>query len=225
MVRFLRPALLALVAGCGLGEYEKQMLDSQKRFERYRADDEFLGGFITVPQKALDKETTTPIANLAFRPPKGVSQAIAKDEPYGGWLYELSGPAGGPFYSVRFGVLTLKDLQSTKAEAKGALLVRLMPWVPDFDPKALKAVAVEHPECKAMPFEQARIDDPNGTSTLVNVGVSDKHAYAVVYRFSRKKGDAPRVVSHSLASFGLDAEADCRRRTAEGAKLKVPAKL
>lgn len=78
MIRCLLLFPFLLIGGCGLAEYEAQMLDSQQRVERFDEENRLLGTPLQIPTKNVPSpgnpkiEVSTKLINVTIRPPKGI---------------------------------------------------------------------------------------------------------------------------------------------------------
>jgi hypothetical protein len=94
----LPAALFAVLAGgCGLGEYERKMLEQQARVERLERENKELAAPLELP--AGDGEESPP--DVYLRPPKGIRSKPEKDL-WGGLLH-IYPAEGGNFAGVYVG--------------------------------------------------------------------------------------------------------------------------
>jgi hypothetical protein len=104
---FLSSVLLALASGCGVQEYEKKMLDSQMRFQRWEEEGKILGGPAQTPYRVVKNtgpeggESEEAIANIFIRLPKNIYTQSEKD-PIGPTknLYVFTESTAGPVFRV-----------------------------------------------------------------------------------------------------------------------------
>lgn len=97
--RFAVGLLLLAVPACGLSDYEALMLKSQKSEERFREEEKYLGGPVTMPSQKNEKGEEQTVANVFFRPPKGV-ETKAQPEPRENLIWRYAGRTGGDFNAV-----------------------------------------------------------------------------------------------------------------------------
>ena len=103
-------ALLVLASGCGVHEYEKKMLESQVRLQRWEEESRVLGGPIGVPYRKSG-DTELPIANIFLRLPKNIYNQ-PEDKPRENLLYMYSEAAPGILARVELAAGDEKDFVS-----------------------------------------------------------------------------------------------------------------
>lgn len=101
---------LLIAAGCGVGDYEARMLQSQKRYQYWEEASRHLGDAVSVPERTDKERGAVPIFTVYFRPPKGIGSVPSK-EPRG-LLYTYT-PAvlggAGPFAFVEVAATEVSD--------------------------------------------------------------------------------------------------------------------
>lgn len=80
--------LLFTLPACGLSEYEALMREAEQREQRFRAESRYLDEPVKVPTRK-EKDIDVPMADMFFRPPKGIQSAFLP-EPRGGLLWQYT---------------------------------------------------------------------------------------------------------------------------------------
>jgi hypothetical protein len=107
---YLGAALLALVGGCGVHEYEKKMLDSQIRLQSWEEFSRLLGGPIGVPTRVVEEEQR-PIANMFLRLPKNL-YSQQEEKPRANILFVYTAASPGPVDRVELAAGDQKDFEA-----------------------------------------------------------------------------------------------------------------
>jgi hypothetical protein len=91
--------LLLAVPACGLSDYEARMSESQKREERFRLEQKYLGEPVQMPTHKNQEDREEPVANVFFRPPKGIEPKPKPGPRDNLWQYRARS-AGNDFTGV-----------------------------------------------------------------------------------------------------------------------------
>jgi hypothetical protein len=79
-VRFLGlAAMLLLLPACGLRDYENSMRKTQERVERFNDETKYLDEPVNIPTRK-EKDVDMPVAQVFFRPPKGVQSSFQPEQ-------------------------------------------------------------------------------------------------------------------------------------------------
>ncbi len=76
--RLVLGLLLLAVPACGLSDYEALMQKTQERVERFQDEQKYLDAPVSIPTEKDKEDHEVPLANVFFRPPKGIN---SKPEP------------------------------------------------------------------------------------------------------------------------------------------------
>jgi hypothetical protein len=192
-VRLLGLALLVVaVPACGLSEYEKLMHDTQEREARFRLENKYLDAPVQIPTQKDKDDHDVPVANVFFRPPKGIS----------------SKAEGGPF------------LWHYRARSSGDFVSVDMAFAPPDDKDFVAKVFNYYPRAEGsttptrnppLPFDSWEFDSAQqGYSINITKGSGTK--VAIVYVFGKGRREALRqIIDLSLQSLGVDQQANAAR--------------
>ncbi|HEY7428608.1 MAG TPA: hypothetical protein VH682_30540 [Gemmataceae bacterium] len=184
--------LLALPA-CGLSEYEGLMREkAQKNEEHFRNEQKYLDEPVQIPMQKNKEGKDVPLANVFFRPPKGI-----RTKPDSGprddllWRYPAVPKSGGDFTYIEMAFATddktFRDnvLNNYRAEESFP--------TPQRDPP--------------LPFDTWEFNDSqHGYS--INISKGGRTQVAVVYVFGKGRRDALRMAMDlSLQSLAIDGQA------------------
>ncbi len=201
---------LALVlSGCGLADYEKRMEKAQADLQRYEEENRLLDKPVYVPSQK-DKG---PLANVFFRPPRGISSTAANEnDPRGGLLYSYLpryDRAAGPFNRVElaFG----GEQKEFTADVLKAL---------NCNQTATRQRTVNVPWRKTpLTFDTVEFEDERNFYS-VNVWTGPRSKVAIVYGLAKEQRTAGnRTMELSLASLAVDGEVKARRDALEKGPL------
>jgi hypothetical protein len=205
--------LLALASGCGVQEYEKKMLESQMRFQRWEEDARVLtGGYISVPS-VKEGESEYPIANIFLRMPKNI-RTSPEAEPTGPtknlWVYTEATPGAVAKVGLAAG-----DKDSFRDD-----VVRNFPTdgKPNWRQTSLRALGREN----STTFDTTEVRDGD---SLISINISNgKPKVAIVYWVRQNQRDAGlKLVNSSLQTFAAGKEATKQReRHGKGSPAEQP---
>jgi hypothetical protein len=197
--------LLLSLSACGLSDYEEKMRETQEREERLREETRYLDAPIKI-QTEKKEEREVPVANVFFRPPRGIQAAFLSDQ-VKGLLWRYPGrPNGGEFLFVElaFGDDD-KEFASkvlSKYQASGGTQQSARQLTP---PGRDKPVVFD-----VWDFDNGQ----EGYS--VNILRGGRTQVAVVYAFPRVRRDNVRkAIDLSLESLGVDGAAYAARKRYE----------
>jgi hypothetical protein len=175
--------LLLAVPACGLSDYEALMQKTQESAERFRDEQKYLDAPVAIPTEKDKDDNDVPIANVFFRPPKGIG---AKPEQRPGsslmWRYL---PRKSDFVLVEMAF----------AEGDG-----------DFTGKVMECYSnlsqVSTPERQPpLPFDSWDYNDSQfGYSINIYKGGTKKIAVVYVFR-KEKRNDLRKAIELSLQSL------------------------
>lgn len=183
--RLILGLLLLTLSACGLSDYEALMQKSQERAEHFRDEQKYLDKPVAIPTEKDKDDHEVPIADVFFRPPKGID-STAQPQPRYNLLWEYRpGPRGSEFALVQM------------AFAEGDA---------DFAKKVVGSYSnmsqVPTPERKPpWPFDSWEF---NGSQYgySINIYKGGVKQIAVVYTFGKDKRDALRkAIDLSLESL------------------------
>jgi len=189
--------LLALPA-CGLSEYEGLMREkAQKNEEHFRNEQKYLDEPVQMPTQKNKEGKDVPLANVFFRPPKGI-RAKPESEPRDNllWYYPAVPKSGGQFTYVEMAFATDNKEFTTEVLQKYQTVEDFPP--PQRDPP--------------LPFDTWEFHDAQyGYS--INVSKGGRQQVAVIYVFGKGRRDALRqVIDLSLQSLAVDGQAVTARQ-------------
>jgi hypothetical protein len=194
----LRPcclgALLVLASGCGVHEYEKKMLDSQIRLQRWEEEKDVLGSPIGIPYRKAG-DTELPIANIFLRLPKNLYNQ-PEDKPRENLLYMYAEAAPGVVARVELAAGDQKDFVSDvmrKFVGSGKATTRAT---------SVRAPGRETPTT----FETTELsDDKYFFSINIHTGSTK---VAIIYWVNKsRQANAKKLIETSLQTFAADSEA------------------
>jgi hypothetical protein len=194
-------ALLLSVGGCGLSEYEKKMLDSQNRLERWEEEKRLLGDPIAMPTVADKEGTEFPIANVFLRLPKGLS--TQPDKPRQKLLYPYN-PAGNAGQVIRVEFAAAGE----KADEQANFVRDVMRCFSASGGKTTNTQQRFSGDGREIPlvFDKIEFFD-NQYDYLVYINTGSTKV-AVVYVIAKdKKGAISKTLELSLKTFAADREA------------------
>ena len=192
--------LLLLVTGCGLKNYEEQMLQTQAKLKRFEEESKLLDGELRFSLPAPTEKGAPQPPVIFLRPPKGIQPTASNEkEPRNRILYTFPSRglnAAGVFHNVEVGV-------GDKSK--------------DFDGSVLSSFSVsgdlvrvtqqKNPPNRA-PITFKRIDFDDGQfSYSVNFWAGPENQVAIVYTYQRgQKERAAKAMDASLESFAIGNE-------------------
>jgi hypothetical protein len=201
--RFSVVLLLLAVPACGLSDYEKLMRDAQEREEIFRAEQKYLGKPVIIPTRKDKDDKDVPIANVFFRPPKGIdSKPQQLNDPM--WRYPAD-PRGSDFLSVDMAFAEDdKDFDSrVRGNYEGALQA-------SNNPRQIT------PPGQATPTTFDAWEFSSGTVGIsINILRGSSKPVAIVFRYNKSRQETARkILELSLQSLGVDQKAGAARQRA-----------
>jgi hypothetical protein len=200
--RFALGLLLLALPACGLSDYEALMLKTQENAERFRDEQKYLDAPITIPTEKDKDDNEVRLANVFFRPPKGISTK-PESQPRNGLMWR---------YLPRKSEFALVEMAFADDDK-------------DFADKVMSCYPglsfVSTPERQPpLPFDSWDYKDGQfGYSINIYKGGAKK--IAVVYIFRKDKRDAlRRAIDLSLQSL-TDKESAARQRYNQKSPWKV----
>lgn len=201
--------LLLAVPACGLSDYEALMREAQEREEILRAEQKYLGQPVQIPTTKDKEDHDVPLANVFFRPPKGIDP---KPQQRGlSWRYGASSSSDFIAVDMAFGEES-KDFSRSILDNYGR--GDLSPGTPrQITPPGQKTLVV---------FDVWEFSDAqNGYS--VNIPRGSTKPLAIVFIYQRTRFDnARKLIELSLQALGLDQSFSTARTRAS---QKSPWKL
>jgi hypothetical protein len=192
--------LLTLPA-CGLSDYEALMRETQEREERFRIEQKYLDEPVQMPMQKDKEGHDKPVANVFFRPPKGIAAKpdaapIIEDML---WSYRARAK-GGDFASVEMAFKTTENM-----ELKDFIDKVFYNYPREEEPKSPKR---ELP----LPFDTWEFDGAQyGYS--INVLKGSRTPLAIVFVFGKGRRDALRTAMDlSLQSLAVDQQVFAARQ-------------
>jgi hypothetical protein len=187
-------ALLVLASGCGVHEYEKKMLESQVRLQRWEDESRILGGPIGIPYRKAG-DTELPIANMFLRLPKNIYNQ-PEDKPRENFLYVYSEAAPGVLARVELAAGDEKDFVSNVMRYyRGS-------GKPTTHTTSVKAPGRETPTT----FETTEMEDDKYFFSI-NIHTGSTKVAIIYWVNKNQKANAKKVIETSLQTFAADSEA------------------
>jgi hypothetical protein len=192
--------LLLAVPACGLNEYEALMREAQEREEHYRAEQKYLGPPVEMPKQKDKQDKELPIANVFFRPPKGIQSKPQQLDDLR-WRYPADS-SGGDFVAVDMAFAEDNNSFPGNVCEKYGIVDRA-PSPRIITPAGQKTSST---------FEVWEFD--NGQNRYsVNILKGIAKPIAIVYIFNKAKLDSVRqVIELSLQSVGADFSSGVARQ-------------
>jgi hypothetical protein len=206
--------VLLLLSGCGLSDYEAKMVEAQEHIRRLDEEAKNLDDPLTIPtQKEKEGEPEQPVANVFFRPPKGIAN---KPDPQiiGGLIYRYSlrtsapgeAPAAKSSSDVIFVGLAF-------ANNKPDFIGEVISNFPSATDVTRKQHEVKHPDSPTTLMVDTREYDDTQYSYSINFCQSGSTQVAVVYAITKGKRSAVATpLALSLESLAIGTDADSARR-------------
>jgi hypothetical protein len=190
--------LLALPA-CGLSEYEGLMREkAQKNEEHFRNEQKYLDEPVQIPTEKNKEGKDVPLANVFFRPPKGI-RAKPESEPRDNllWGYPAVPKSGGDFTYVEMAFATDNKDFTTEVLQKYQAVENLP--TPQRDPP--------------LPFDTWEFNDAQYGYSINVLKGGGRTQVAVVYWFGKGRHNALRTAMDlSLESLAVDQQAVMARQ-------------
>jgi hypothetical protein len=220
--------LLFVVAlcGCGLTDYEAKMLAAQKRAQRLEEEFKNLDEPVAIPTRK-ENEVETPLANVFFRPPRGIGPTAAAN-PLAGLVH---------FYLPRQPVAVHQPGTPVAPPPISDVLAVGLAFATnrqDFANEVLRTLTasdqvtrtrreVRSPGRPAATVYDILEFDDMWHSYSIYVSASGPTQVAVVYRMAKgRRGNVSGPLTLSLESLALDADAN-RARQAYARQPRVSA--
>jgi hypothetical protein len=174
--RFCLGIVLLTLPACGLSEYEGLMQKAQERGQRFREEQKYLDVPVYMPTEKDKDNKDTLVADVFFRPPKGIA-STPEPQPRNGlmWKY-LAGSKGSEFKVVEMAFADPGDSEFAKK------VVNNYP----------RTEQVPNPDRKqTWPFDSWEFNDRDyGYS--INIYKGSIKQVAVVFMFPKPKRDVLR---------------------------------
>jgi hypothetical protein len=215
--RLVPGCLLLCAVGCGVQEYEAQMIKAQARVERWEAEATSLDAPLVIPvRRGPDKK---PVSNLSVfvRPPKGIpSSPTNPKDPRRGILFTFAPKgksAAGAFHSVEVAV----------GDKSKEFVTEVMSCYSPANTPAGRNRVISPPLGRApLNFTTYEFDDGQFFHSL-NLWKSERGQVAIVYLAPlARKAAATRVIDMSLETFAADGDASKVRDFTLRGPLEVP---
>lgn len=209
-VRQLCLALLLLtVPACGLSDYEKLMRQAQERKERFDDEEKYLGEPVKMPTQKDKNDRDKPVANVFFRPPKGI-EVKPQSQPRGGlnvWRY-ARGKGKNDFAFVE--LVFANDDKDFAANVSSSYATG--------DQTVRSKRSFEPPERERPLMFECWDSNSGQTGYSVNILLTNQKPLAIIYNYyikaGTKKADTENVrkaIELSLESLAIDKEANAAR--------------
>lgn len=192
--------LLLAVPACGLTDYEALMREAQEREALFRAEQKYLGPPLQIPTQKDKDEKEVPIANVFFRPPKGVD---SKHKEQSGMMWRYPADSRSEFIAVELAFADEnKDFSRSVLDHFGR---------GDLSPSSPRQITPPGQKTP-MSFEVWEFDGQTGYHS-VNILKDSPKPVAIVFIFNKAKLDnARKVIELSLQSLGVDANSSAARQ-------------
>jgi hypothetical protein len=176
------------------------MQEADARASRFDDETRLLDGPLTIPTRR-ENNYDAPLANLFFRPPKGITKAPDK-APAGDIEYRYPRTGKGVCSDVYLAFGAADDPQALEQKVEAWL------HVPPPE-KGWNAKVFDPPGRKPLTFEEADFSDPQSPQLMVyHAAVHGPSGVAVVFRLERAGWEAAReALRLSLESFAVGPEA------------------
>jgi hypothetical protein len=190
--------LLLFLPACGLSDYEALMREAQEREQHFRAESKYLDEPVKVPtrkEKVQEKEFEVPVANVFFRPPKGIQSAF-RSEPRHDllWSYTARGNAGD------FALVEMAFGDDKKEFASDVLRHYQVP-----EEAKPRTQQFRPPGREALTFNIWDFDDAQASYTIA-LWQSGKKQIAIAYIFAKgRRESAGKAIELSLESLAVDS--------------------
>jgi hypothetical protein len=198
--------LFALAGGCGVHEYEKKMLDSQIRLQRWEEEGKVLGSPFNVPTRKNAEGDEESIVNLFLRLPKNLENSPETDKrgtpiQRNNLLYVYKEGSPGPVSRFELAVGDQKDFATD--------VLRLCPGKVTTRQTSYKVAGRENPTN----FETFEVTTEGGDKYFYSINIwNGSTKVALVYWILKgKEAAGKQLVEASLQTFGGDKEASVQR--------------
>ena len=205
-VRRLGLALLLLaVPACGLSDYEAKMRDAQERKDRFDEEEKYLDVPVQIPTQKNKDDRDEPVANVFFRPPKGIEpkpQAQPRNS-LNLWRYaRVSRNSDFFWFEMAFASDEDKDFANTVANTYTTA-----------DQATRGTREIVTPEQKTtMSFDFWEFSSGQ-SGYSINVLKGGRKPIAIVYCYNKARPDIVRkAIELSLQSLGIDQKANAGRQ-------------
>jgi hypothetical protein len=191
--------LLALPA-CGLSEYENLMRQAQERDERFREEQQYLAEPVKTPKRKDKEGHDVAVANLFFRPPKGI-QSIGTAAPGSTLLWDFPSRSGSGFAQLQMAFA--EDSKEFATEVLGNYQVAgaVQQRVRQLNPPGRDPVIFDTWEFDGTQYGYS-VNIPRGSPTPT----------AVIYLFARgRHNDLKKPIELSLESLAFGRQASKAR--------------
>lgn len=201
--RFGLALLLLAVPACGLSDYEARMREAQEREERFREEQKYLDVAVQIPKRKNKDGKDEPVANLFFRPPKGIlpkPEAQARNG-LSAWRYSR-GKGGSDFVYV--------ELAFPEDAANFANTV--VSNYTSSDQATHRRQSITPPEQEKPLLFDIWESNSGQAGYSINVLQGSRKPLAVIYHYSKGRSqDVRKAIELSLQSLGVDKEASAAR--------------
>ncbi len=195
--RFGLVLLLLAVPACGLSDYEALMRDAQEREARFREEQKYLDKPVQVPTQRDEKGVDLPVANVYFRPPKGI---LPKPQARGElmWRYAAD-PRNSDFHYVDMAFAAVDD-----KEFAARVLAHY----------GMSGQTATRIEIKP-PWQTASLTFDRWESGTISINIIQgvSKPIAIVYSSNKIQQESVRkAITLSLQSLGVDPKAAAARQ-------------
>lgn len=186
---------LLAVPACGLSDYEARMEETQKREERFREENKYLGEPVKIPSRKDKEGQEIALASMFFRPPKGI-QSTGEEQPNKIFWRYRPGAKGSDFLVVE---LAFASENNTFLDDVARIYPRkAQSWTPQWT--------------TPLPFDSWEYDEDQYTYS-VNVSREGATKVAIVYILPKGRvGVLRKAMELSLDSFAVDAKVSAAQR-------------
>ena len=181
-------AIVALVSGCGIAAYEAKMFNEQERLKYFDKEEDYLTGPVDRPRDPPKKDPNSKepdLADIFFRPPKGISTKFTEnDKPYGPYFQRYQRTATNcAFLEVSVAALNDMPVELVVANPK-------IKSIKDFGPQDKIAVTTVKISTQALLLEMAAAKEfgDENYEKLDSLTVSMPHPDALTALLSNSGG-------------------------------------
>ena len=194
-------AIAPLLSGCGIAAYEAKMTSEQERLKYFDKEEDLLTGPVDRPRDPPKKDPNSKepdLADVFFRPPKGISTKFTEnDKPYGPYFQRYQRTAT----NCAFLEVSVAALNDKKEDLASELL---KPFQLSTSAKKVE----EPPGRKPLEFREYKDRDTQPT-LLLYLYQQGSTRVAVVYRIDTGKSttQAFEAIKYSLGSLEISGAA------------------
>jgi hypothetical protein len=231
--------LLVGCAGCGLADYEQEMIKSQERLARIEEEAKHLEGPLELPKKQRLSADEPEQPDFFFRPPRGlglepvkdakgqvVQMAVSRDVSFFHYARPPKDPNAQQFKEQNPGLTDLYValvVDPTEAVSK-AMVQDVLRWFQAPKDLAPERRTYNAPDGRRPVYDTYKFLDPkNKSSYFACFARMENTLIALVFQTEPDKlGSLAKAIDASLQSLGVGVEGPLARRSWEEAQSRLP---